>query len=204
MANPGDEFPAGEDYLSRRMKDLERRVSENASSIPRSFQTTVDSLNATIAALAVQVARIDAQVASIAAVVNAQVAPRVGSAGNNSYTLTTSYATYASFSFTVPSGFTQVYINAGGSMTAVSQAAAGDLAFARILINGTAGTEGRSLFSATAAAPAVPAFATLGLPSLTAGATILVEIQGRLNTGPGLAASPYASISVSGTALFIR
>lgn len=31
MANPGDEFPAGEDYLVRRLKDLERQVSENAS-----------------------------------------------------------------------------------------------------------------------------------------------------------------------------
>jgi hypothetical protein len=31
MVNAGDEFPAGEDYIVRRIKDLERRVSENAS-----------------------------------------------------------------------------------------------------------------------------------------------------------------------------
>ena len=31
MVNAGDAFPAGEDYLVRRIKDVERRVSENAS-----------------------------------------------------------------------------------------------------------------------------------------------------------------------------
>jgi len=142
--------------------------------------------------------------AAATAASNATIAPRVGSAGNNSYTLTTSYATYASFNFTVPTGFTQVYINASGSMTALSQASGTEVAYARILINGVAGTEGRSIFPATTTDPAVPAFAAAGIGSLTAGATILIEIQGRLNTGPGLSASPFASVSVSATALFFR
>ena len=137
----------------------------------------------------------------------ATIVPQVGSAGINSYTLTTSYATYATFNFTVPSGFTQVYINAGGSVTAISQYTAGEIGYARILINGSAGTEGRALFiasGASASAPAIPAFAVLGIGGLTAGATIQVALQCRLGNGPGLLLPSASSASVSGTALFFR
>ena len=167
---------------------------------------SVTNTQALTQALAAATAASNAANAAATAAYNAAIAPRVGSAGTNSYTLSTSYATYAAFNFTVPSGFTQVYINAGGSVTAISQYSGGEVGYARILINGAAGTEGRALFTASgtsASAPAIPAFSASGIGGLTAGTTILVEIQGRLGNGPGLLLSA-ASASVSGTALFFR
>ena len=165
---------------------------------------SVNNTQALTQALAAATAASNAANAAATAAYNAAIAPRVGSAGTNSYTLSTSYATYAAFNFTVPTGFTQVYINAGGSVTAFSNAAAGEIGYARILINGSAGTEGRAGFTATQGAASVPAFAVLSIGGLGAGATILIEIQCRLLNGPGSSVPPGASASVSGTALFFR
>ena len=98
MVNAGDEFPAGEDYLVRRMKDLERKVDQNASSIPRSFQTTVDALTA--------------QIASIAALQAVAVTPVT--------TVATSTATSLPFSLTatmvVPAGATRCFYTTTASV----------------------------------------------------------------------------------------
>jgi len=49
MANPGvsgSQAPAGEDWLVRRVADLERVVRELAPSISKSFQPVIDRLEA--------------------------------------------------------------------------------------------------------------------------------------------------------------
>lgn len=59
MAQPGSigsMMPASEDTQLRKLRDLERSVTELAPSIAKSFQTTADSLNATIAELSTQTA----------------------------------------------------------------------------------------------------------------------------------------------------
>lgn len=166
---------------------------------------SVNNTRAASIAAAAAVAAAASASASATAAMNATISPQVGASGNNSYTLTTSYVTYASFNFSVPPGFTQVYINAGGSITAISSFSGGEVGFARILINGSAGTEGRAAFNTTYNTfPAVPAFAVLALSGLTAGALILVEIQCKLLTGPGPSVPAASSASVSGTALFFR
>ena len=185
----------------RQIKDL---AANNTQAISQALAAATAAANAATAAASAASAASSAASAAATAAYNAVVAPRVGSAGTNTYTLTTSYATYASFNFTVPAGFTQVYINAGGSVTAISQYTSGEFGFARVLINGSAGIEGRALFVPSSGMPAIPAFAVLGLNALVAGSTILVEIQCRLSNGPGLATTGVASASVSGTALFLR
>ena len=95
--------------LPGQMKVLRDQIKDLASN---NTQAASNALKAAAIASAA------AQTASTAAY-NAAISPQVGSSGNNAYTLTTSFATYASFNFTVPTGFTQVYINASGSMTAV-------------------------------------------------------------------------------------
>lgn len=175
-----------------------------SASLPGQLKTVRDQIK-DLASNNTQAASAAAATATAAAnaAYNATISPQVGSAGNNSYVLTTAFATYASFNFTVPSGFTQVYINAGGSVTAISQYTGGEVGYARILINGAAGTEGRALFTSAQSDPAIPAFAVLALSGLSAGATILVELQCRIANGPGLLLSA-ASASVSGTAMFFR
>ena len=177
-----------------------------AASMPGQMKVLRDQLK-DLASNNTQAASNAARVAAAAATAafNAAISPQVGSGGTNSYTLTTSYVTYASFNFTVPAGFTQVYINAGGSVTAISSFSGGEVGFARILINGSAGTEGRAAFNTTYNTfPAVPAFAVLGIGGLTAGSTILVEIQCRILTGTGPSVPAASSASVSGMALFFR
>ena len=44
MTNPGNEFPAGEDFVVRWLAKLQQQINENASSIPRSFESVVAAL----------------------------------------------------------------------------------------------------------------------------------------------------------------
>ena len=183
--------------LAKVRQDLKDLASNNTQAATIAAAASVASANSAASAA-------NAAAASATAASNATISPQVGSAGTNSYILSTTYATYASFNFTVPTGFTQVYINVSGSFTAISTAPGTEIGYARILINGSAGTEGRSVFPAPTTFPAVPAFGAAGIGGLVAGALIPIEIQGRLNTGPGLALPSGASVSVSGVALFFR
>lgn len=44
MANPGDQVPAGDDYVVRRLDDLQRQINELGPSVAKSFDSTVASL----------------------------------------------------------------------------------------------------------------------------------------------------------------
>lgn len=148
MVNAGDAFPAGEDYIVRRVKDLERKVDENASSIPRSFKTTVDSLTAAIETLTAQGITLNAQVAQIAAVVNAQVTGTVGRGYATGYTLTTTPKELARATITVPSGYTRALVLGITAMTIYNQNPS-DPDFVRgyVDINGNNGPTSGSLYA---------------------------------------------------------
>lgn len=45
MTNPGDEAPAGADYIVRRLDDLQKQITQLGPSVVRSFNTTVNHLN---------------------------------------------------------------------------------------------------------------------------------------------------------------
>jgi hypothetical protein len=51
VTNPGDEAPAGADYIVRRLDDLQKQITQLGPSVVQSFNTTVATLNATNAYL---------------------------------------------------------------------------------------------------------------------------------------------------------
>ena len=188
MVNAGDQFPAGEDYLVRRVKDLERRVDQNASSIPRSFQSTIDTLNA--------------QVAAIAAVVNAQVVPGIGSNSATGYTLSTSYATLTSFTLTAPSGYTRALVSVAVFASGTSNSTGPDRVYVQAITNGVVGTESIATTGPSLPMGSASAFQTQSLSGLTSGSTISVSVQARLAFGPG--SSVFTNATASASALFLR
>ncbi len=169
------------DKAVRRQRDTERIAQENISSVAQSFQTTIDTLTA--------------QVAQIAALQATAVTPVVSSASGTAV-WGTGYATFASFNFTVPAGCTRAAIVASGGSATFSNAGSDDYRM-RVLINGAAGGESRSIQTAW---NFVSAFSAANLTGLTAGAAISVALQGHLTTGPGGTAGTAV---LTGIALFL-
>ena len=198
MANPGDEFPAGEDYLVRRVKDLERRVSENASSIPRSFQTTVDSLNATIATL-------NAQVAAIAAVVNAQVTGTVGRNSASGYALSTTPQELTRATITVPTGYTQALVFSTASMTILdNNGTLADIIRGYVDINGSSGAVSGGAFVNPYNAITVSVSYSRLITGLTGGGTFYVRCVYYNELGNTGAAHARNVCNLDATVTFLR
>lgn len=175
----GSQVPRGDDEVQKQIKELQSQVQQ---------------------ALAAA-----ANASAVAAIALKLVSPAVGSASLTSYTVTTSYQTFATFNFTTPVGATRALITASGAVTFSSNAGGGtalDNAFTRIVINGTAGQESSFLFNVGDTDPSVSATGALSLSGLVANQTIAVGVQGRFSTGPAIG-FPNLSTSVTGSALFL-
>ena len=107
------------------------------------------------------------------------------------------YAAFAAFNFTVPAGCSRAVVVASGGSATFSSASAGDDYRMRVVINGVAGGESRSIQTSW---NFVSAFSAANLTGLTAGATINVALQGHLTTGPGGTAG---TAIITGIALFL-
>ena len=185
MVNAGDAFPAGEDYLVRRIKDVERRVSENASSIPRSFQTTVDALTA--------------QIAAISALQANSVTPAVLSTSAGAYTTTTTFGVICTLSFSVPAGFTRALITAQSVCNVNSSASTSEIGYSKVAINGVDGMVTSGQWPTATALGMLPANSAANLTGLSGG-TVTVTLSVRVQYGP--ASGGFASLNA--TALFLR
>lgn len=202
MANPGDQFPPGDDYLARQNKKLQRQIDENASArsleaaqvgeggihITSGGSLTVDG-GGTIILNGI----------SLASLIAGSVTSQTNSASTTGFTLTTSYSSQAGFNFFVPAGFTRVSIMAVGTLASTS-ASSTDFLRVRVTVNGAAGAEVGVQFG-TPNIPAVTAVASASLTGLTAGQALPVIIQGYLQLGAGSTFNTYSSVTASATFL---
>jgi hypothetical protein len=160
----GSVAPPGPDEVWRRIADLDTKLQQ--------VQSTAN------AALAASIAALTAGQAALTA---SQVSPAVGQGSGYAFTMTTSYATYASCTVPVPAGFTRAIVVAAGEMSMLT-AASGDLAYARMLVNGNVGPESRTILS-NPGWGVLPTFQNILLTGVSG--SILIETQGRLTMGPG-------------------
>jgi len=120
MANPGvagSQIPAGEDWLVRKVADLERAVRELGPSIAKSFAPVIADLQAKQATLDAQQVTLTAAVADIAAnlasindLLTKVVTPQIVSFSAANFALATTSAFAATLTVTVPAGFTKAAI----------------------------------------------------------------------------------------------
>jgi len=202
MASPGtlgNLVAPGEDAVPRRFEDLERKVKELGPSI-------AESLRPIIADLQAQDAILTAQVAQIAALVNTQMLPDFGFDSASGYAIPAGFGakvTRASYTHTVPAGYTKALISATAQDSGVNSTAGFDYlsSFVQIAV-------GYYTFGSSATIPAGYTGASFSsvtdlLTGLTPGSTITVISQPHSYTG-SFAANASNSTVVSGTCLFLR
>jgi hypothetical protein len=145
MADPGilsSQIPPSEDWLVRKVADLERAVRELAPSVAKSFAPVIADLTAKQAAITVNVASIAANVASINTLISQVVkAQAVSFSGTHSLTPTNQVMT--STTITVPAGFTSAVVTGTGfvsgqnpNTTGGVDGVGGDFLYSAIRING--------------------------------------------------------------------
>jgi len=132
------------------------------------------------------------------------IIPKVNSTatGTTAFTLTTSYASVASFTFTVPDGCTQALITLNGYVLTTTNASGGDRIFASFVTNGTRGVETEGIATNTFLFPTCSAFQSISLTGLTSGGTVSCALQAHLQSGPGTN-TPISIAAMSGMALFL-
>jgi hypothetical protein len=172
----GSQVPDGPDAVWVTLKAIQAQAQQVQAQIG-SAQALITLATQQIAIQNQQIALNNAQIALAAN----QLSPDVGNSSGTG-TWSTSYSTFCSFSFTVPSGYTRALISATGGSATFTNNAGGDDYRMRVVINGAAGGESRGLqtdfsyLSATSSA---------NIGGLTGGVTIPVSLQARLSTGPG-------------------
>lgn len=156
----GQQMPRQEDDLPRRVKELEKQMQQVTSAA----------------------AGAQAVAGSLTALLSNQVNAAVGS-GSGTATWGTSYSTFASFSFTVPAGYTRAAVFATGGAACFSTTT-GDIFRMRVVINGSASPESGAGVSG-ANLPYISAAQTSFITGLSDGSSISVSLQGHLSNGPG-------------------
>ena len=196
-------MPAVDDPLSLaaslpgQLADAKRQIKDLAANNTQAISQALAA--ATAASAAASAASVAASAAATAAN-NARMTAAVGNSAAAGYTLTTGYATLASFALTVPAGFTRALVSVSVFAAGASGAGSADRIYVQAVTNGVTGPE-----SITATAPSLPvgsasAFQTQNLSGLTGGATITISVQAHLAVGPG---SPlFTNATASATAIF--
>lgn len=130
------------------------------------------------------------------------VYPLVGANYASGFAGTTSYVTRASFSLTVPDGYTQALIYASGfTNMATARSDGSDGYYAKINIAGVDGVASTAIIIGTFTG-AVSAFMTSTLTGLSPGSSISVSLLTKLFYGPGDPSFTVASVTAQ--ALFLR
>lgn len=190
--NPANIVPADESTLMRRLEQIERDIRELGPSIAKSFASTVADLQA--------------QQAAILALVNTQLVPDFGFATASNYSIPAGFGskvTRASYTHTVPAGYTKALIVASAQDAAVNSTAGLDYLSSYVQI-----ASGYYAYASSATIPAGytgASFASITqlLTGLTGGATITVISQPHSFTG-SFAVNTVNSTVLSGTCLFLR
>lgn len=209
MPQPGMPSASGEDWLVRRLQDLERKVQELAAA--NVFGTTgirpMDGGTEFAGYVTINgPAKITGTLDLPAGIIgNAALASPVspGSAGltQQNFATSTAGAVYAQASIAVPAGYTQALVMNGVSAGATNSGAATDFLYVAASINGASGGEQPSQTSAGAYGSG-SAFAIRTLTGLTGG-TITVECRLRTGSGAWAAAAGNAA-NVNALILFLK
>ena len=188
--SPANALPADDAALMRRIEAIERQLRELGPSVASSFAPVITDLQAQQATLAAQQAATALVVAELADVVDAQVTGATGNASTGSaVAYGTSGSSFASFNFTVPSGFTEARILAVSGVTL----AADSTCIAQTQVGGVNGSDMPIIVGGGAAALART------ITGLTGGDTIAVATRMRSFVGTS---SAYATTSAS--VMFLR
>ncbi|MET3949702.1 hypothetical protein [Arthrobacter sp. UYEF36] len=210
MPQPGMPSARGEDYLIRRLQDLERKVQELAAANvfgltgikPRDGGTEFDGY-VTINGAAKITGTLDLPAGIIGN--DALTNPvQIGTASNglSNYAITTSSTVRASVTLTVPDGFSQAVVMANPTAMGLNSTGAADYLYVMAVVQNIGGGE---LYTAAPAALGVGLAAPFHttLTGLTGGDPITVSVATRTNTNPW-AASTANQANIYATAIFFR
>jgi hypothetical protein len=233
MFNPGSlagQIPAGEDYLIRKIQDLERVNREMLPAVMSIFgpqlaaieaqqaalstaQATLTTQQATLntavsdiatqqATLTTQQATLTTAVADINALIGAEVVTSVANANVNGISVALSWTDYTPLTFVVPAGFTNCSIMASLSASpyVTSPGGASGAVQVRVAINGTTGAKGDSGWLVAGDQRSVSANFALTASGLVGGGSVIVKSQAIATAG-----SPNMDyLNLSAIAVFTR
>ena len=200
--SPSNAVPQGEATLMRRIEDIERTARELPGAIMAAVGPSIRDLRDQQAATA-------AAQADILTLIGAQIAPMYGDASASNYTIPLGYAsntTRASFTFTVPAGYTKALIQATANDGGVNSTAVVDYLVSKIRLTTPGFTEAAFASSGTtpagyaAAATMTTAWLRTGL---AAGDVITLASQPYAAYG-AWATNPSNATFITGTCLFLR
>ena len=191
---PGSQVPAGEDWLVRRVADLERAVRELAAAnqLATAGITTTPTGIAISGTLSLPAGIIDN--ASLASPVTAAYAT---TATATAWNVTTTQATMASTSITVPAGFSSAFVVAWSSVH--FQDSAPNSFYTRAVIAASNGSEMGGLANTNMSGVAMHATSLTGL---SGGGTISLASQVRAGFASTVTAGRIAQ--VGGFGIFFR
>lgn len=175
----GYTLPAADsvDQLMQRLREFERRVSEVEMFTGSEISETVAN----------------------------QVSPAVASGSASNFALSTSYASVASVSITVPDDFTRALVMATAGVSGATGGTGGDRLFGQVVIDGGGGPEIIQALLVNAFVGSIAPSYTRSLTGLTPGGSISIYVQARLQLGPnnGLF-QQYNTSAIAATAIFMR
>jgi len=187
--SPASMLPAGMDEIPRQIKDLQRSMQELGPSVAKSFQSTIDSLTDLI---------------------GKQIAPAFNFASGDSYAIPagqTNRVSCASFTMTVPPGYTQALISANAGDSAKNSTAGVDFLHSYIQISAPGQTTHFS-FNPSATVPSgYYAESSTHMTTLytgMAGGTVITIASQPYTSNAAWSSSPSTGTAIDATCMFLR
>lgn len=208
MPQPGKPSAAGEDWLVRRVQDLERTVKELAASNPFAPMGMTPNPNGVTFGGSVLInGNLSVPNGSIS---NAALASPVVSVSGfqdaEAFTIPKTDANVASFNFTVPAGYTKADITALGAAYAYNANTTADFVYARVYIDYPGGsTYGRRLIipvTANGGSGSLAPNKQVHVEGLTGGQTITCRLVMTCDNGP--ITNSLNGASINAIAFFTR
>jgi len=227
------QIPKSEDWIPREIADIKRELRELGPSIMHSFQSVVDELaehqatldaqQATLTAqqatltttvadlttaqatLATAVANIATNLASLNAVIGQQVTAAVGhnDSGTAAFAISTAWTTRASYTFTVPAGYTRALIFAAGQASAINTTGAVDTLYVIVNISGISPGYAAAQDVAPAGYGGATSASVKLITGLTGGGTFTITTR-ICSANAGWASNASNECNIDATVVFLR
>lgn len=195
---PGKFQPRGEDWLVRRLQELEARVQRNEAANPfgpMGIKPVVGGFNVTGT-----IGLPDNSIGNAALAQPLQIS--AGYADSDGFTLTTTDQDFCTVTLTVPTGYTAATIIATGTVNTYNTNAASDYLWAQAFINTTGGRRMFALMQATSGPAALTVNRETQLTGLTSGQVITCKLV--LSSQVASVTSTSNGASMNATAFFTR
>lgn len=161
MANPGaasSQLPRTDDWIVREIEDIKRQLRELGPSIAQSFNSTVAGI----------------------------ILPAAKTVVTSGFLLTTTSTVLAEIDIPVEPGYTRAIVSVYGILNGATGATSGDYIYAKTIINGVPSANETFFFLPTTyQIGTVPTMQATLLSGLVDGGTIVTQLAGHLNVGPG-------------------